>query len=112
MSFELFNVFFSGEEINFNLFALIFKTFLLCDKFWKLWTAKKSNFDTFQKVISYSLPVVGLCMTGYNLKYFCTILLPLLDGIFPWPQFWKDGHFLKTFFLKEQIFFQTVCRKT
>ena len=36
----------------------------------------------FQKVIFYSLPVVGLCMAGNNLKYFYTILLPLLEENF------------------------------
>ena len=33
-------------------------------------------------MIFYSFPVVGLCMTGDNLKYFYTILLPLLEENF------------------------------
>ena len=43
---------------------------------------KKSNLDSSRKVIFYSFPVVGLCMTGDNLKYFYTILLPLLEENF------------------------------
>ena len=43
---------------------------------------KKSNLESSQKVIFYSFPVVGLCMTGDNLKYFYTILLPLLEENF------------------------------
>ena len=33
-------------------------------------------------MIFYSFPVVGLCMTGDNLKYFYTNLLPLLEENF------------------------------
>ena len=44
--------------------------------------AKKSNFVSFLKVIFYSLPVVGLCLTGDNLKYLYMILLPLLESNF------------------------------
>ena len=53
---------------------------------------KKSNFDSFQKVVFYSLPVVGLCMTGNNLKYFYTILLPLLEENFEKLSKTQKGH--------------------
>ena len=56
----------------------MFPTFTQFEK----WTVKKSNFDSFQKGIFYSLPVVGLCMTGDNLEYFYTGLLPLLEENF------------------------------
>ena len=60
----------------------MFPTFTQFEK----WTVKKSNFDSFQKVIFHSLPVVGLSM-----KYFYTILLPLNLVIFQ-----KSIFFFKT----------------
>ena len=57
---------------------------------------KKSNFDSFHKVILYSLPVVGLSMI-----YFYTILLPLLVALANISQTWS---FLKRAYFSSNLF--------
>ena len=39
---------------------------------------QNADFDIFKKMIFCSIPVVGPCMNGDNLKYFYKIFLPLL----------------------------------
>ena len=59
------------EKRHFIKYAPIFYQFQSCTDFHFV------LLKALQKLVFYSLPVVGLCMTGNNLKYFYTILLPL-----------------------------------
>ena len=75
----------------------MFPTFTQFEK----WTVKKSNFDSFQKAILYSLPVVGLSM-----KYFYTILLPLLVSLANISKTWsffKRAYFSSNLFANKKL---------
>ena len=76
----------------FTCINFMFPTFTnFLNQNWDLWTVKKSNFESFQKAILYSLPFVGLSM-----KYFYTILLPLLVSLANISQTWS--FFIRAYF--------------
>ena len=61
----------------------------------------RSNFDSFQKVFLYSLPVVGL-----GTKYFYTILLPLLVFLAKISKTWsffKRAYFSSNLFANKKV---------